>query len=203
MAFALQSNLGNFASGLMLLINKPFDVGDEVQMAGYWAYVESISIASTKIKDFDGNIITLPNNTVWGGDIINYTHANIRRLSFSIDIKFEQDMDLVYKMWMEITASHPKVLDTPQPSWFPWNAKYNYYISIGLKAWSKTDDYWGVYVDLLKELQKKIKELNIELTAPQQEIKLDRLLPETIGKQIQQDNQLVAAERIANQRSDG
>ena len=73
LAFALQSNLGNFASGLMLLLNKPFDVGDEVKVAGYWAYVDSISLASTKLKSFTGNIVTLPNNTVWSSDIINYT----------------------------------------------------------------------------------------------------------------------------------
>ncbi|MEM9271765.1 MAG: mechanosensitive ion channel domain-containing protein [Cyanobacteria bacterium P01_F01_bin.143] len=181
LAFALQSNLGNFASGLMLLINKPFDVGDEVNVAGYWAYVDSISLASTKIKDFDGNIITLPNNTVWGSDIINYTHSDIRRLSFTIDIKFEQDMNRVYDMWMNITSSHPKVLDTPKATWFPWNAKYNYCISISLKAWSKTEDYWTVYVDILKELQKRIIELNIELTAPLQEIKLDQYLPVTMA----------------------
>ena len=181
LAFALQSNLGNFASGLMLLINKPFDVGDEVKVAGYWAYVDSISLASTKIKDFNGNIINLPNNTVWGSEIINYTHADIRRLSFPIHVKFAQDMDRVYQMWMKITAAHPKVLENPKPTWFPWNANYNYYISIALKAWAKTDDYWGVYVDILKELQKQIEELNIELAVPQQEIKIDQLLPETIA----------------------
>ena len=189
LAFALQSNLGNFASGLMLLINKPFDVGDEVKVAGYWAYVDSISLASTKIKDFSGNIITLPNNTVWGGDIINYTHAEIRKMGLAIHVKFQQDLDKVYDMWMEITAEHPKVLDDPAPSWFPWNGHYDYYIGVNLTAWSKTDDYWGVYIDLLKELQKRIGELNIELAAPQQEIKLDQHLPETIAKQIQQNGE--------------
>ena len=82
LAFALQDNLGNFASGLMLLVNKPFDVGDEVKVAGYWAYVDSISLANTKLKDFSGNIVTLPNNTVWGADIINYTHADIRKIRY-------------------------------------------------------------------------------------------------------------------------
>ena len=190
LAFALQSNLGNFASGLMLLINKPFDVGDEVKVAGYWAYVDSISLASTKIKDFSGNIITLPNNTVWGSDIINYTHADIRKLGLAIHVKFEQDLDKVYQMWMDITAAHPKVLDDPAPSWFPWNGHYDYYIYVNLTAWSTTDDYWYVYIDLLKELQKQIIELGIELTAPQQEITLDKLLPETVASQIQPVNKL-------------
>ncbi len=190
LAFALQSNLGNFASGLMLLINKPFDVGDEVNVAGYWAYVDSISLASTKIKDFGGNIVTLPNNTVWGSEIINYTHTDIRKVSLTIHVKFHQDIDQIHDMWMRITAAHPKVLDSPAPGLFPWNTHYDYYIPIGLKAWSKTEDYWSVYVDLLKELQKRISELNIELATPQQEIKLDQLLPESIATQIQQTNQL-------------
>ncbi|MGK7914640.1 MAG: mechanosensitive ion channel family protein [Prochloraceae cyanobacterium] len=193
LAFALQSNLGNFASGLMLLINKPFDVGDEVKVAGYWAYVDSISLASTKIKDFGGNIITLPNNTVWGGDIINYTHADIRKLGLAIHVKFEQDLDKVYDMWMEITSAHPKVLDTPQASLFPWNGHYDYYIWVNLTAWSKTEDYWGVYLDLLKELQKRIKDSNIELAAPQQEVRLDQHLPEAIAKQIQQNGETTQA----------
>ena len=190
LAFALQSNLGNFASGLMLLVNKPFDVGDEIKVAGYWAYVDSISLANTKIKDFSGNIITLPNNTVWGGEITNYTHTDIRKVSLTIHVKFHQDIDLIHDMWMRITAAHPKVLDDPAPASFPWNTHYDYYIPIGLSARSKTEDYWSVYVDLLKELQKRILELNIELATPQQEIKLDQLLPESIATQIQQTNQL-------------
>ncbi len=189
LAFALQSNLGNFASGLMLLINKPFDVGDEVKVAGYWAYVDSISLASTKIKDFGGNIVTLPNNTVWGSDIINYTHAETRKLSLPIHIKFTEDIDRVSKMWQEITSAHPKVLDNPAPLVFPWNSHYDYYIWLNLIASSKTEDYWGVYLDLLKELQKRIPEFNIELAAPQQEIKLDQHLPEAIAKQIQQNGE--------------
>ncbi|MEM9273351.1 MAG: mechanosensitive ion channel domain-containing protein [Cyanobacteria bacterium P01_F01_bin.143] len=183
LAFALQSNLANFASGLMLLINKPFDVGDEIKVSGYWAYVDSISLASTKLKDFGGSIITLPNNTVWGSDIINYTHADIRKIGLAIHVKFTQDLSQVRQMWMDIVAEHPKVLDTPAPSWFPWNGHYDYYVYINLTAWSKTDDYWEVYVDLLKELQKRIQDLDIQLTAPQQEIKLDKLLPETTSSQ--------------------
>lgn len=174
LAFALQDNLGNFASGLMLLITKPFDVGDEVKIAGYWAYVDSISIASTKLKDFGGNIVTLPNNTVWSSDITNYTHADIRKLKLAINIKFNQDVEQLRAMWLDLASSHPQVLKSPQPSIFPWNETYDYHIWVGLQAWSKTDDYWGVYVDLLKSLQKRLEEENIELAAPVQEIKIDR-----------------------------
>ncbi|MEL7036907.1 MAG: mechanosensitive ion channel family protein [Cyanobacteria bacterium J06592_8] len=173
LAFALQSNLGNFASGLMLLINKPFDVGDEVKIAEYWAYVDSISIASTKLKDFDGNIVTLPNNTVWGSEIINYTHAEMRQIQLSIHVKFTQDINVIEQMWMEITASHPKVLKTPESDLFPWNTNYNYYIWVELNAWTKTEDHWPVYVELLKQIQQRLQELNVELATPVQTIKVD------------------------------
>ncbi|MEM9808742.1 MAG: mechanosensitive ion channel family protein, partial [Cyanobacteria bacterium P01_D01_bin.56] len=184
LAFALQSNLGNFASGLMLLVNKPFDVGDEVKVSGYWAYVDSISLASTKLKDFNGNIITLPNNTVWGSDIINYTHSDIRRVALTIHIKFTEDLEKVGAMWLKITASNSKVLESPAPSFFPWNSNYDYYISVGLKAWTKTDEYWNVYVELLKLLQKSLDELEIELAAPVQEIKFDQVAANTVVSQL-------------------
>lgn len=179
-AFALQSNLANFASGLMLLINKPFDVGDEVKVAGYWAYVHSISLASTKLKDFGGSMITLPNNTVWGGDIINYTHADIRKISLGVNVKFTQDVDQLQEIWLGIVSSHSKVLQDPTPGIFPWSATYDYKMWVGLNAWATKGDYWGVYVDLLKALQKQLDANNIELAAPVQEIKLNGSTGKTI-----------------------
>ena len=176
--------LGNFASGLMLLVSKPFDVGDEVKVAGYWAYVHSISLANTKLKDFGGNIITLPNNTVWGGDIINYTHADLRKVQLGINVKFTQDVEQIQAIWKDITDSHPKVLKDPGAGIFPWSATYDYKMWIGLSAWSTTEDYWGVYVDLLKALQKQLEEKGIELTAPVQEIKIDGASTDTVAAQL-------------------
>ena len=184
LAFALQSNLGNFASGLMLLVNKPFDVGDEVKVAGYWAYVDSISLASTKLKAFNGSVVTLPNNTVWGGDIINYTHQDIRKQMIYIYVKFTQDLDAIYRMWIELASSHPQVLDDPAPGWFPWNGHYDYHICVGLSAWTKTDIYWAVYIELLKELQVRLDKMGIELAAPVQEIKFDQSTANAVTAQL-------------------
>ncbi|MGD1904343.1 MAG: mechanosensitive ion channel family protein, partial [Geitlerinemataceae cyanobacterium] len=181
LAFALQSNLGNFASGMMLLITKPFDVGDEVQVAGYWSYVDSITLANTIIKDFDGNLVTLPNNTVWSGEIINYTHdAEKRRLSFPIKVSFEQDVDEVKELWFDIVKSHPQTLETPPPTIFPWDPHYDTHLSLSLKAWCPTDIYWSVYVDILKTLQKRLPEAGIQLISPIQTIRFDRVSDEPL-----------------------
>ena len=184
LGFALQDNLGNVASGLMLLITRPFDIGDEVKLGGYWAYVDSISIASTKLKDFGGNVVTLPNNIVWGGDIINYTHADIRNVKLGVNIKFNQDVDEINKIWLDLATSHPKVIESPEPRISLWNDTYDYHIRVGLSAWSQTHDYWAVYVDLLKGLQKRLQDQNIELAVPTQEIKLNQSSELIQGKSI-------------------
>ena len=174
LAFALQSNLGNFASGLMLLINKPFDVGDEVRIGGYTAFVSAISLVNTKLKDSNGNIITLPNNEVWGGDIVNYSHAEKRRLVFKFFVKFDQNIEELKKMWFEIAAEQPEIYDDPGPSLScPWNASYEYSIRVDLKAWCSTPRYRPVYITTLQVLQEKMAELNIELAAPTQFVKYE------------------------------
>lgn len=175
LAFALQSNLGNFASGLMLLVNKPFDVGDEVKIGGYWAFVDSISLASTKLKDFNGSLITLPNNSVWGGDIINYTHNDTRKVALSINVKFEENIDKIQSIWLDICNLHPDVLKDPAPSIFAWNSSFDYYLPIGLKAWVPTSKHWGVYTDLLKQLQTRLDQAGIELVSPVQDRRIAQL----------------------------
>lgn len=174
LAFALQNNLGNFASGLMLMINKPFDVGDEVKIAGYWSYIYSIDLANTRLKKFDGSIVTLPNNSVWGGEIQNFTVSEIRKFATYIYVKFDQDLDTVYTMWMSVASSNPKVLKEPSPGWFPWNSHFESYICVGLNCWVDTNEFWGVYIELLKELQKQVKKFNIQLTAPIHDIRVEK-----------------------------
>ena len=170
LAFALQSNLGNIASGFMIIIYKPFDVGDEVKIGGYWAVIDSITLASTKLKDFGGNLISLPNNSVWGGDIVNLTHANVRKISFGIKTKLFQDVDQIQSLWKDITDAHPKVVDSPGAGIFPYQETWDYVMWIGLGAWTKKEDYWSTYVDLVKALQKSLQDLDIPLAIPGKEI---------------------------------
>jgi small-conductance mechanosensitive channel len=81
LAFALQSNLGNIASGLMIMAYKPFDVGDEIKLGELWGWVESITLANTKIKGLDGQMFNVPNNTVWGDTIENLSHSPTRKFT--------------------------------------------------------------------------------------------------------------------------
>ncbi|AFY40095.1 MscS Mechanosensitive ion channel [[Leptolyngbya] sp. PCC 7376] len=188
LAFALQSNLGNFASGLLLLTTKPFDVGDEIQVAGYWAFVRSITLANTKLQGFDGSIITIPNNTVWGGNIVNHTHSDMRKLTLNINVKFVDDLEKVKNMWFEIASDEPRV---ERHYWFPYNSHFDSHVSITLGSWTKTEEYWEMYIVMLLKLQKRLDELNIELTTPIQDIRIQQLSSGTTNSETLNPSQMI------------
>lgn len=169
LAFALQSNLSNFASGLMLLINKPFDVGDEVELAGYWAFVDSISLANTCLRDYDGNLLYLPNDTVWGGEITNYTHSKYRRLKFVLHVHLSQNIMEVAAMWTELTANHPAIVDEPEPGMSTESGArtpLNYCLRLKLYATTPTEGFWQVHKEVLDQLQQQLQIREIEIAPP-------------------------------------
>ncbi|NEP58604.1 MAG: mechanosensitive ion channel [Symploca sp. SIO2G7] len=174
LAFALQSNLGNFASGLTLMLTNPFDVGDEVKVAGLWGYVHNITLADTKIKGWSGQIYTLPNNMVWGGVIENLTKTPIRGFVYEFRVAFDEDLAKVQQLISETIKAHPKVLKDPAPGTFVWSIE-NYYICLYASGKAKTEDYWGVYEQVLCQIMERLDREGIRLSAtPKQDINLQK-----------------------------
>lgn len=170
LAFALQSNIGNFASGLMIMAYKPFDVGDEVKIGDLWCYVDSITLANTKLKGWDAQIYTVPNNTIWSSTIENLTTQGIRKGGVSVRISFDTNLRRVKKILLEIANSHPLTLDNPAPSVFPYKGA-DYYVSIGIKFWTKTNDFWTAYEEILYMVQERFAKEGISIL-PQQDIRI-------------------------------
>lgn len=170
LAFALQSNIGNFASGLMIMAYKPFDVGDEVKIGDLWCYVDSINLASTKLKGWDAQIYTVPNNTIWSSTIENLTTHGIRKGGISLRISFETNLRWVKKILLEIANSHPLTLENPAPSVFPYKGG-DYYVSVGIKFWTKTEDFWTAYEEILFMVQEIFAKEGISII-PQQDIRI-------------------------------
>ncbi len=148
LAFALQSNLGNIASGLMMLINKPFDIGDEVQVDGIWGYVKSIDLATTKFQGWKKEIISLPNNTVWGGKIINLSKSEVRAMSIPLHVEASQDFGRIREILLDIAKNHPLVLETPAPSVFYWEYQANY-VEVYFSVKSKQADFWKMWDQII------------------------------------------------------
>lgn len=173
LAFALQSNLGNIASGLMIMAYKPFDVGDEIKIGELWGWVESITLANTKIKGFKGQMFNVPNNTVWGDTIENLSHSETRKFTHSFRIGFDEDLAKVEQLLVEIMKSHPKILADPAPTTFVWSIE-DYYISVLASGCAKKEDYWTVHSDIIRMIQGRFESEGIELAAIPKAIEIGR-----------------------------
>ncbi|MFB2881200.1 mechanosensitive ion channel domain-containing protein [Floridanema aerugineum] len=181
LAFALQSNLGNLASGLMIMVYKPFDVGDEVKVGSLWGWVEAITLANTKIKGFGGQIFTIPNNNIWSDTIENLSHDKNRKIMLSFRIDFDENLKKVEQLIVETIKSHPKVLAEPAPSTFVWQIE-DYYISVFAGGWTKKDDFWETYADVIRLIQQRFNEEGINLAAIPKAIEIGVEMSELNGK---------------------
>lgn len=173
LAFALQSNLGNIASGLMIMAYKPFDVGDEIKLGELWGWVESITLANTKIKGLDGQMFNVPNNTVWGETIENLSHDRIRKFTHWLRIDFEENLAKVEQLLVEIIKSHPKVLAAPAPNTQVWSIE-DYYISVKADGWVNKEDFWTVHSDIIRMIQGRFDTEGIKLAAIPKGIEIGR-----------------------------
>ena len=115
LAFAFQDTLGNLASGLMIMINRPFDQGDFVDVGGVAGTVENVSIVATKVLTPDNQVIVIPNKNVWGNIITNVTASKTRRVDLVFGISYEDSIPEAAKVIEEVVKSHPLVLDDPAP----------------------------------------------------------------------------------------
>ncbi|GAA6617119.1 mechanosensitive ion channel domain-containing protein [Scytonema sp. NUACC26] len=164
LAFALQSNLGNLASGLMIMAYKPFDVGDEVKLGELWGWVESITLANTRIKGLDGQIFTVPKNTIWSDTIENLSYGQTRQFTHWLRIGFDENLAKVEQLLVEILKLHPKVLADPAPRTQVWSIE-DYYISVKANGWVKKEDFWTVNSDVIRMIQERFDKEGIQLAA--------------------------------------
>lgn len=148
---ALSGTLQNFAGGVMILLFKPFKVGDFIDANGFSGTVHSIKITTTHIITPDNRLVILPNSSSSTGNIINYSTNPTRRAEWNISISYGDDADLAKKVAMELLNEDTRVLKDPAPTAF-LSALRDSDIIITLRAWTNTGDYW----DLISNINEKI-----------------------------------------------
>lgn len=168
-AFAMQDTLGNLASGLMIMINKPFDIGDLIDTNGVTGSVEAVSISSTTIRTFDNQLIILPNSSVWGSIITNVTVSPTRRVDLVFGIGYGDDMDKAGAILERLVAEHPLVLDEPKPM-IRVHELADSSVNFIVRPWTKTEDYWTVYWDLTKAVKAAFDEEGVSIPFPQRDV---------------------------------
>ncbi|WP_181319339.1 mechanosensitive ion channel family protein [Photobacterium kishitanii] len=158
----LQNILANFASGVMLLIYRPFDIGDYVQAGQVIGTVNKMSLVNTTIKTTTNEIIIIPNNNVWNNTITNITQEKVRRVDLLFHIEHSNDISKTENILYEITNKHNSVLKLPKVK-VRLNALTLHSTEFIVQAWVKSEDYWDVYWDITKEVKIKFDAENISL----------------------------------------
>ena len=166
---ALQGSLQNFAAGVMLIVFRPFKLGDFIEAAGVVGVVEEISIFSTIMKTGDNRSIIVPNGQIYGGAITNYSAKETRRIDMVFGIGYDDDMLQAKKIMEDILAEHELVLDEPAPA-VAVAELADSSVNFNVRPWVNSGDYWGVRADLIEKIKLAFDEKGITIPYPQMDI---------------------------------
>lgn len=167
--FALQDTLSNFASGMMILIYRPFDNGDYIEAAGVFGQVESMNLVSTTILTIDNQTLVVPNSKIWGDVIKNLTHQSRRRVDMEFGIGYGDNIAKAEKVLLDIVDKHPKILADPEPT-IKVHRLNESSVDFVVRPWVETDDYWDVYWDITRAVKERFDEENISIPFPQRDV---------------------------------
>jgi small conductance mechanosensitive channel len=170
LGFALQDTLANFASGIMILAYRPFDVEDLIECAGgVFGKVSQMSLVSTTILTIDNQTLIVPNGKIWGDVITNVTAQRVRRVDLVFGIGYADDIPKTEQVLTSILEAHPKVLDDPEfvvKVFELGDSSVNFIV----RPWVATDDYWDVYWDVTREVKMAFDREGISIPFPQRDV---------------------------------
>ncbi len=168
---ALQGSLSNFASGVMIIIFKPFVAGHYVEAGGVAGTVEEVSVFTTTLRTPDNKIIILPNGQVTGGSITNYSVEQKRRIDFVFGIGYGDDIKKAKEIMTEVISSDERVLKDPAPTIGVLELADSS-VNFAVRPWVKTADYWSVYWDIMERMKLRFDEEGISIPFPQTDVHL-------------------------------
>ncbi len=166
---ALQSSLQNFAAGVMLIVFRPFKAGDFVEVAGTAGVVETISIFSSILRTGDNREIIIPNGSIYGGTITNYSARETRRVDMVFGIGYDEDIKKAKELLEKIVNADERVLADPKPV-IAVSELADSSVNFVVRPWVKTSDYWAVLWDLTEEVKLQFDSNGISIPYPQMDV---------------------------------
>ena len=171
---ALQGSLANFAAGVLIIIFRPFKVGDFIEAGGIAGVVKAISIFTTTLHTPDNKVIIVPNAQVNSGTITNYSANDTRRVDLVIGVSYGDDLDKVRSVIQRVLAADERVLKDPAPQ-IAVMALADSSVNFTVRPWAKSADYWGLYFDLQEQIKKNFDKEGISIPFPQQDVYLHQV----------------------------
>lgn len=166
---AMQGFLSNFAGGIMLMIFKPFKVGDYIETPDAAGTVAETTVVYTVLNTPDNKVITIPNGNLTNSVITNYSAVDNRRVDLVFSTAYSCDVEKVKSLLTDIVTNHPKVLGDPEPS-ARLSAHGDSALEFTVKVWCRTEDFWDVKFDLTEQVKVAFDKQGIEIPYPQMDI---------------------------------
>ncbi len=170
---SLQGSLSNIAGGLLILLNKPFVVGDFISVSGYDGSVTDIGLFYTKLSTVDNRRVVLPNSLVSSNALVNVTEQQTRRVDLDINVAYDSDTEKVKKILLDLANSHSLVLKDPAPM-ARLSAHGDNALVFTFRTWCKKEDYWDVRFDLLESAKAEFDKEGISIPYPQLDVHIDK-----------------------------
>jgi small conductance mechanosensitive channel len=164
---ALQGALGNVAAGVMLLVLRPYRVGDFVEIDGKSGTVKRLDLFMTELADADNLDIFIPNSKAFGTVIINYSTAPNRRMELEFSVDYDHDQSQAQALLIECARADPRIMQTPAP-WAKTTALGDNAVTITLRAWARLDVYWDARFDLLQRASEALQAAGLAHPYPHQ-----------------------------------
>ncbi|WP_373724666.1 mechanosensitive ion channel family protein [Bacteroides heparinolyticus] len=163
---ALSGNLQNFAGGLVVLLLRPYKVGDWIESQGVSGTVREIQIFHTILTTADNKVIYIPNGALSSGTVINYSKEDTRRVDWVIGVEYGEDYNKVEETVRRIIAADKRILNTPEP-FLALHALADSSVNVVIRVWVKSQDYWGVYFDMNRIIYSEFNKEGISFPFPQ------------------------------------
>jgi len=168
---ALQGTLSNIAAGVMLLMLRPFKVGDAVTVGGTTGKVDAIGLFTTEMRTFDNIGVSMPNSRVWGNEIQNLSRFDIRRVDMEFGISYRDNMDKAVEIIQEVISTQDMVLPEPEPLITVSGLKESS-VEIRVRPWTATKNVWPLRYAITKRVKERFDEEGISIPFPQRDVHL-------------------------------
>lgn len=166
---ALQGSLSNFAAGFLMIIFRPFKVGDYIEGAGVAGTVEVIQIFTTQLLTPDNKTVIIPNASLTSGNITNYSVKGTRRVDLVMGIGYDDDIDKAKKIMMDLLTQDERILKDPAPT-IGVVELADSSVNFAVRPWVKVQDYWDVYFELTEKIKKSFDAEGISIPFPQRDV---------------------------------
>lgn len=163
---ALQGTMGNVAAGILLIVFRPYRIGDYIEADGDEGFVDDINVFTTTLRTMDNVKLILSNGGAWRSTIKNYSSLGVRRVDVNFGIDYDDDMDKAIKIIKDTASKHSDVLTKPSPPWAKVKSLGESSVDIQMRVWCKPEHYWDVRFDLLKSVKEAFDKGGISIPYP-------------------------------------